>query len=415
MYMENFDQLLDKYANLLIEKGINVQKGDNVMIYIAIDQAPLAHYLAKHAYENGARRVHFTWKDDYTTRLNYEYQTTEDLAEVADYTVARQEDLILNQKVSRLSIVSGDPDLLNGIDASKIDTVQTNHGQKLKVVRTATMNDQVKWTVAAAADYGWAKHVFPELAEDKQAATDALWDAIFKASRVYEADPVEAWNKHRDLLDEKAQKLNEKQFKKLHYTAPGTDLTLGLPEGHIWVSAQSFNPDGSPFIANMPTEEVFTAPDTNVMDGYVTSTKPLSYAGSTIEGIKVTFADGKIVDVTADKGEQIMKDLVFNNDGAQGLGEVALVPHKSPISQSNLTFYNTLFDENASNHLAIGAAYPTNVKGGTDMSEEELQAAGVNRSHVHVDFMIGSAEMDIDGIDADGNVFPIFRQGEWAF
>lgn len=413
--MENFEQLLDKYANLLIEKGINVQKGDNVMIYIAIDQAPLAHFLAKHAYENGARRVHFTWKDDYTNRLDFEYQTTEDLAEVADYTIARQEDLILNQKVSRLSVVSGDPDLLNGIDSNKIDTVQTSRGTKLKVVRNATMNDKVKWTVAAAADYGWAKHVFPELADDKDAATNALWDAIFKASRVYESDPVEAWNNHRDLLDEKAQFLNDKQFKKLHYTAPGTDLTLGLPENHIWTSAQSFNPDGSPFIANMPTEEVFTAPDTNVMDGYVTSTKPLSYAGSTIEGIKVTFEDGKIVDVTADKGEQIMKDLVFNNEGAQGLGEVALVPHQSPISQSNLTFFNTLFDENASNHLAIGAAYPTTVQGGTEMSEEELQAAGVNRSHVHVDFMIGSAKMDIDAIDADGNVFPIFRQGEWAF
>lgn len=413
--MKDFDQLLDKYARLLIEKGVNVEDGDNLMVYIETQNAPLGRLLAKHAYANGARRVYFTWRDDYIERLEYDHMSTEDLAHVEDYEKARQEDLIKNKKMSRLSVVSGDPDLLNGISNEKIDTVQSARSKALKVVRQATMNDDVKWTVAAAADYGWAKHVFPDLADDKQAAVDALWDQIFKTCRVYDDDPVASWNKHRDTLESKADYMNNKQFAKLHYTAPGTDLTIGLPEGHIWVSAESFNPEGRPFIANMPTEEIFTAPDSRVIEGHVTSTKPLAYAGSTIENIRVSFADGQITDISADKNDQIIKDLVANNDGATSLGEVALVPHSSPISQSNLIFFNTLFDENASNHLAIGAAYPTTLKGGNKLFEEELKARGLNRSDVHEDFMVGSGEMDIDGITADGETFPIFRNGEWAF
>lgn len=413
--MENFELLLDKYAKLLTEKGINVQKDDNVLVTIDIEQARLARLIAKHAYEAGAGRVYFDWKDDSLSRLNYEHVETEELAFVADHQVARTEYLIKEKKVSRLSIVSGDPDLLNGIDSSKINAVQKNRLEKLKVSRDATMKDEVKWTVAAAADFGWAKHVFPELADDKQAATDALWDQIFKTTRVYAEDPLKAWDDHRDSLKAKAEVLNDYAFDKLHYTAPGTDMTLGLPEGHIWVSAESYNPDGEVFIANMPTEEVFTAPDTNRMEGHVTSTKPLAYAGTTIEGIKVKFEAGKIIDVTADKGAEVMKDLVFNNTNATGLGEVALVPYQSPISQSNITFFNTLFDENASNHIAIGQAYPTTVKGANDWTEAKRQEHGVNVSPVHVDFMIGSAEMDIDGITKDGKIVPVFRNGEWAF
>lgn len=412
--MENFDLLLDKYAKLLIGKGINVQPDDSVMIYISIEQGQLARLLAKHAYALGAKRVYFDWRDDALSRLAYENVDTEDLAAVPDYEVAKEEDLILNKKVSRLSIVSGDPDLLNGIDSNKINEVQKNKSERLKVRRDATMKDEVKWTVAAAADYGWAKHVFPELADDKQAATDALWDQIFKTTRVYEEDPLKAWDDHRDTLKAKADILNAYQFDKLHYTAPGTDMTLGLPVGHIWGSAESHNPLGQVFIANMPTEEVFTAPDTNRMEGYVTSTKPLAYAGTTIDGIKATFKDGKIVAISADKGEQVIQDLVFKNKGAQGLGEVALVPHQSPISQSNLIFFNTLFDENASCHIAIGQAYPTTVAGAVQWTEEERQERGVNVSNVHVDFMIGSAEMDIDGITAAGEIVPVFRKGEWA-
>ena len=244
---------------------------------------------------------------------------------------------------------------------------------------------------------------------------EALWEKIFKVCRIYEDDPVAAWDKHKEALKEKAAVLNEHQFDALHFKAPGTDFTLGLPKNHIWASAESYDPNGVEFIANMPTEEVFTAPDTRRMDGVVRSTKPLSYAGTLIEGIEVHFKNEKIVDISAEKGDETIRKLVEDNEGATGLGEVALVSDPSPISQSGITFFETLFDENASNHLAIGAAYPTNIQGGTEMSEEELKAHGLNVSDTHVDFMIGSDKMDIDGIKKDGTVVPIFRNGDWAF
>ncbi|MCZ0717293.1 aminopeptidase [Aerococcus kribbianus] len=412
--MKNFNELLDRYAHLLINKGVNVEAGDNLMIYIETQNAPLGRLLAKHAYANGAERVYFTWRDEVIQRLEYENVDTENLANVPDYEIDRQNDLIKNKKISRLSIVSGDPDLLNGIANEKIDTVQNKRSQSLKMVRQATMNDDIKWTVAAAADFGWAKHIFSDLADQAEKATMALWEEIFKTCRVYADDPVDAWNQHRDTLDAHADYLNKEQFSELHYRAPGTDLHVGLPKNHIWMSAESFTPENRPFIANMPTEEVFTAPDTRRISGHVTSTKPLAYAGTTIENIYVEFEDGQITKITADKGQQIIQDLVFNNDGARGLGEVALVAHDSPISQSNLIFYNTLFDENASNHLAIGAAYPTTIENGTKLSEEELAQEGLNISPVHVDFMIGSAEMDVDGITANGERKAIFRKGNWA-
>ncbi len=248
-------------------------------------------------------------------------------------------------------------------------------------------------------------------------------DDIINRERFLHADmdrieEVPAYKKaemeHADRLDAKARLLNEAQFSALHYQAPGTDLTLGLPKNHVWESAGAINAQGEGFLPNMPTEEVFTAPDFHRADGYVSSTKPLSYNGNIIEGIKVTFKDGEIVDITADQGDEVMKNLVFNNNGARALGECALVPDPSPISQSGITFFNTLFDENASNHLAIGAAYATSVKGGADMTEEELKEAGLNRSDVHVDFMIGSNQMDIDGIRQDGSRVPIFRNGDWV-
>ena len=208
--------------------------------------------------------------------------------------------------------------------------------------------------------------------------------------------------------------MNKEQFVSLHYTAPGTDIVIGLPENHLWEGAGSFNSRGEKFMANMPTEEVFTAPDSRRVDGVISSTKPLSYAGNIISGMKFTFKDGKVVDFSAEQGEEVLAKLLDTDEGAKHLGEVALVPDPSPISQSGIIFFNTLFDENASNHLAFGSAYAFNLQGGTEMSEEELDAAGLNRSHTHVDFMVGSDQMDIDGIKADGTVIPVFRNGDWA-
>lgn len=411
--LPNFEETLHKYAKLLVSKGLNVQPGDWVKMTITVDQAPLARHITKEAYALGAEKVIVKWSDDEITKLNYLHQPTEVLTNIPQYEIDESEDHVLNHHVCRLSIISSDPGLLNEVDPAKVAAYQAGFGKAFHVQRKATQNNDLKWTVAAAAGAGWAAKVFPHLSTSEE-QVDALWDQIFKTCRVYEADPIAAWDAHKEILNEKAAKLNEIQFDALHYTAPGTDLTLGLPKNHIWACAGSTDPKGVEFIANMPTEEVFSAPDTHRMDGAVRSSKPLSYAGTLIEGIEVHFKDGKIVDISAEKGDEAIKKLVFDNDGGTGLGEVALVPDPSPISQSGITFFNTLFDENASNHLAIGSAYPTNIQGGTEMSQEELLAHGMNTGTVHVDFMIGSNEMNIDGLKQDGTVVPIFRNGDWA-
>ena len=413
MTVPNFEQNLQKYAKLLVAKGINVQKGDWVKMTISVDQAPLARLITKEAYTLGAEKVIVKWSDDEITKQNYIHQSEAVLTDIPQYEIQESEDHVLNHRVSRLSIISSDPGLLNEIDPKKVAAFQKIAGKAFKAQRVATQNDDIKWTVAAAAGSGWAAKVFPDLANTEE-QVDALWDQIFKTCRVYEEDPISAWDEHIKTLKEKATKLNDMQFDALHYIAPGTDLTLGLPKNHIWASGQSINPKGEVFVANMPTEEVFSAPDTRRMDGVVRSTKPLSYAGTLIEGIEVHFKEGKIVEISAENGDEAIKKLVFDNEGGTGLGEVALVPDPSPISQSGIIFYNTLFDENASNHLAIGSAYPTTIQGGTEMSEEELQQNGMNTGTVHVDFMIGSNEMNIDGIKQDGTRVPIFRNGDWA-
>lgn len=413
--MKQFEALLEKYARLLIQKGLQVQPGENVMIYIQLDQLPLARLLQREAYKAGAKRVHFTWQDDELNHTAFEYAEADVLSEYPEYKQMEDEDLIKNQKISRLSVVSNDPDIMSDINMDKLSQVNRARAKNKRIIQNATMNDEVKWTVAAAAGYGWAKHVFPELANEPEKCVDALWDQIFTTCRVYEEDPVAAWDAHRDALEERAQKLNDIQFDKLHYMGPGTDFTVGLPKDHIWISAESISKQGETFIANMPTEEVFTAPDTHRMEGKIVSTKPLSYQNHTIEGIEVHFHNGQITEISAERGDALMKQLVADNDGARGLGEVALVPHHSPISQSGVTFYNTLFDENASCHIAIGAAYPTTVKGTENDDDETLFSKGINVSDVHVDFMVGSGELDIDGITKDGEVKPIFRKGEWAF
>ncbi|MEW4355064.1 aminopeptidase [Streptococcus pneumoniae] len=413
MVLPNFKENLAKYAKLLISNGINVQDGHTVVLSIDVDQAELARLLVKEAYAHGAHEVIIQWTDDVVNRENMLHKPLERLENVPDYRIAEM-NYWMDKKASRLGVRSADPDALAGVDADKLAKATRAMSLAYKPLSIATQANKVSWTVAAAAGTAWAKKVFPNVTSDEE-AVDLLWDQIFKTCRVYEEDPVAAWKAHEETLSAKAKILNEEQFDALHYTAPGTDLTLGMPKNHVWESAGSLNAQGEYFIANMPTEEVFSAPDYRRADGYVTSTKPLSYNGNIIEGIKVTFKDGEIVDVTAEKGDEVMKKLVFENAGARSLGEVALVPDKSPISQSGITFFNTLFDENASNHLAIGAAYATSVKGGENFgSEEALKEAGLNRSDVHVDFMIGSNQMNVDGIRADGTVVPIFRNGDWA-
>ncbi|HEL9642836.1 MULTISPECIES: aminopeptidase [Streptococcus] len=412
MVLPNFKENLAKYAKLLVSTGINVQPGHTIQLTIGVDQAELARLIVKEAYAHGAKEVLVNWLDDVIARERLVNVDVELLEQVHPQRVTEM-NYLLERRASRLVVLSEDPGAYDGVDPEKLSRNARALSQALQPMRQATQANKVSWTLGAASGLEWAKKVFPNAASDEE-AVDLLWDQIFKTCRIYEEDPIKAWEEHEARLVAKAKVLNDEQFVKLHYTAPGTDLVLGMPKNHLWEAAGSVNAQGEHFIANMPTEEVFTAPDYRVADGYVTSTKPLSYNGNIIEGIKVTFKDGEIVDVTAEKGDEVMKKLVFDNAGARGLGEVALVPDKSPISQSGVTFFNTLFDENASNHLAIGQAYAFSIEGGTEMSQEELKEAGLNRSDVHVDFMIGSNKMNIDGIREDGTRVPIFRDGEWA-
>jgi len=408
-----FKDQLSKYAELIVRVGVNVQKGQEVFVAASIEIAELVRLVAAKAYEAGAGNVHVDWSDEALTRLKYEKADDAVFTRFPEWETAKRNDFVA-RNAAFISFSSPNPDLLQGIDPARIGNYQKAAGQGLADFRRAIQSDKVSWTVVAASTKDWATKVFPDSASDDEAVAK-LWEAIFRAVRLHEADPVAAWKAHDDDLHKKSDWLNEQRFGKLHYQAPGTDLTIGLPEKHLWVAASSVNEKGFPFMANMPTEEVFTVPDKTSVNGYVSSTKPLSHGGNLIDGFKLTFENGRIVGVEAKKGEENLRQLVETDEGSHYLGEVALVPHQSPISQSNVLFLNTLFDENASNHLAIGSGYAFNVEGGKKMSPDELAANGVNSSIVHVDFMIGSAEMDIDGVRADGTVVPVFRKGNWAF
>ena len=409
--IENFSEKLKKYAELIVKVGVNVQKGQPVVLYISVTQQELAHLIVEEAYGAGASEVMIEWKDTFSEREFLKHASEERLENVPEYIV-KKGNYIAGKKAARISVMSADPGAYSGIDQKRIAKNQAAMGKALRQVRKATQNNDLSWTVVSAADQAWAEKVFPE--KKGQAAIDALWEEIFKTTRIDKADPVKAWHEHDQKLHEKSDWLNEQQFSALHYVSPVTDITIGLPENHVWEGAGSFTPEGTEFMANMPTEEVFTAPDCRRIDGYVTSTKPLSYAGNILEDMKFTFKNGKVVEATAKKGQEVLEHLLETDARAKSLGEVSLVPDPSPISQSGIIFFNTLFDENASDHLALGASYPFNVAGGTKMSDEELLDHGMNVSQTHVDFMVGSADMDIDGIKKDGTIVPVFRNGDWA-
>ncbi|OLS33647.1 aminopeptidase [Bacillus sp. MRMR6] len=410
--MSEFQKNLEKYAELAVKVGVNIQKGQTLVVNATLDAAEFVRLVVKSAYETGAKNVIVNWNDDVVSRTKYDLAPDDAFTEYPVWRAKEQEELA-EQGAAFMAIVSSSPDLLKGVDPERIGNFQKAAGKALAAYRKAVQSDKVSWTVIAAASPAWAAMVFPDAPQENQVSM--LWDAIFKATRVDTENPVEAWKKHDESLHEKVAYLNGRRYQKLHYTAPGTDLTIELPKSHIWVGAGSVNKDGFEFMANMPTEEVFTVPYRTGVNGTVASTKPLSYGGNIIDRFSITFENGKIVRYTAEEGEEILKRLVETDEGSHYLGEVALVPYDSPISQSNILFFNTLFDENASNHLAIGSAYAFCIEGGKTMSSEELKENGLNDSITHVDFMIGSAEMDIDGITEDGTTEPVFRKGNWAF
>ena len=410
--MTNFQKSLEKYADLAVRVGVNLQPNQNLTINASIEVVDFVRLVVKKAYEAGARNVYVEWSDDVITRTRFELASEESLSDYPEWKARGLETLAENDGAF-MSIISSDPDLLSGIDPKRIAASTKAAGMALSKYRNYLQADKASWSVIAAASKKWAEKVFPNEHEDKQ--VEKLWKAIFKTTRVDQEDPVTAWNQHNDNLHTKVDYLNNKKYKKLHYKATGTDLTIELHETHTWVGAGSENEKGNFFMANMPTEEVFTVPLRNGVNGIVKSTKPLSYSGNLIDNFSLTFENGRIVSVQAEKGEEVLKQLVETDEGSHYLGEIALVAHDSPISQSGILFYNTLFDENASNHLAIGNGYAFCVEGGKKMSREELEKVGVNSSITHVDFMIGSADMNIDGIRDDGTSEAIFRNGTWAF
>jgi aminopeptidase len=320
---------------------------------------------------------------------------------------------MINNGDALLSIGANDPDVYHGIDPERVGAMQKVHLQNYQEVSIPISRNAVNWCVVAAAAPAWAKKIFPDLPE--QEAVEKLWQAIFETTRATQPNPVAAWQEHIKHLRKRADYMQAKKYTTLHYKSRDTDFTVGLPRGHRWISAQSLAENGVTFTANMPTEEVFTLPDRHRAEGTVAATFPLSYGGNLIEDFSLTFENGRIIKVNAKKNEAILQKLVNMDEGSSRLGELALVPASSPIAQRGHLFYNTLYDENASCHIAIGRAYRFSLLGGEELNDEEFNAAGGNTSLNHVDFMIGSPQMDIDGIKEDGSREPVMRQGEWAF
>ncbi|PTI90016.1 aminopeptidase [Mammaliicoccus vitulinus] len=407
-----YETQLQKYAELLVKVGLNVQEKEPVYIQASIDASEFVHLIVEEAYKVGAIDVKVNYKDDRISQLKYQYEPDEFFEEVKQYDIDEKMDY-LNRKAAFLSIVSSSPDSLKDADPKKISKAMQANGKAFKDYMVAVQSDRMSWCVASYPSAGWAKMMFPDL--DEEAAVNKLLETILKTVRVDQEDPVKAWEEHDHLLHEKADYLNLKKYKALHYKSEGTDLTIELPTGQYWSGASSINSKGNSFVANMPTEEVFTAPYKNGVNGVVSNTLPLSYSGNIIDDFTLTFKDGEVVDYKAGVGQEILKSILETDEGAKRLGEVALVPVDSPISNMNTLFYNTLFDENASCHIALGSAYAFCIEGGKDMTPEALAENGLNDSTTHVDFMIGSKELSIDGILENGEKEPVFREGNWAF
>jgi aminopeptidase len=402
---------LRKYAETILRIGVNLQPGQKLVIEAPLAAAPFVRIVTERAYELGASQVHFEWWDDELTLIRYRHAPEASLGYYAEW---RADGLAqyAKENAAFLFILAPNPELLKDIPSDRIAKETRGRTAVRRRFLDYTRTHQVSWVIATVASAAWAAKVFPEL--PPEAGVERLWELIFRATRIDRPDPVADWLQHLAVLKRKTEQLNAMRIRKLHYRAPGTDLTVELPEKHVWIGGAKPNGAGIPFVANMPTEEVFTMPAKDGVNGVVRSTKPLNYGGNLIEDFSFTFRNGQIVDYKAGKGADTLKTILDTDEGARYLGEVALVPHRSPISLMNVVFCNTLFDENASCHLAVGSAYPANLENGTNMSAEELAASRANSSLMHVDFMIGSPELDIDAELPDGTLVPLFRGGDWA-
>jgi aminopeptidase len=409
---------LKTYAELIVKVGLNLQAGQRLLIIgplanggVALDAAGLVRCVAAAAYRAGAPLVEAIWGDAPLLSVRFDEAPRTSFGEYSSWLPSA---LVAHVDAGHavLSIYANDPDQLKDQPSDLLGAVQLATARHVSGFRERISRNGTNWCVAAAAEAAWAAKVFPQVPPAGQ--MQALWNAIGRLCRLDCPDPIAAWEAHLTALAARRDRLNRKQYAALKYSAPGTAITIGLPDGHVWVSGRSTSRGGIPFAPNLPTEEVFTMPHKDRVDGHVRSTKPLSYGGTLIEDFSVTFQAGRVVRHEARRGDVMLRQLIETDEGAARLGEVALVPHSSPVSQSGVLFYNTLFDENAASHVALGTAYKFTLDGGEAMDDEAFSRAGGNRSATHVDFMIGSGELDIDGVLTDGRTEPLMRRGEWA-
>ena len=406
-----FDRYLDRLAEVAVRVGLGIAPGQELVMTATLDAVPLARLITAHAYKAGTSLVTPLFTDEELTLLRFRYAPEASFDAAPSWLFEGMAQAYRNG-AARLAIIGNDPSLLSQQDPEKVSRMNRATSKAYRPALELIARHEINWTIVACATPAWAAAVFPNLSPDE--GLDRLWEAIFAASRADQPDPMAAWKKHDADLHARAGWLNEKRYSALHFRGPGTDLRVGLADDHLWLGGGTTARNGRYCIPNMPTEEVFTTPHKDRVEGRVTSTKPLSHQGTMIEDISVRFEAGRIVEAHAARGEQVLQRMIETDEGARRLGEVSLVPHSSPIASSGLLFMNTLFDENAACHIALGQAYSTCLKNGDSLTPEQLASRGANESLIHVDWMIGSNHIDVDGINADGNSTPVMRGGEWV-
>ncbi|MCC2650222.1 MAG: peptidase [Microvirga sp.] len=404
-------QLLDRLAEVAVRVGLGLKPGQELVLTAPLDAVALVRRITEHAYKAGASLVTTIFSDEESTLMRFRHGRDEGFDTAPAWLYEGMAEAY-KKGAARLAIVGEDPSLLAKEDPDKVSRANRARSKAYMPALNMIAGFDINWTIVSAATPAWAKTVFPDDADE--VALAKLWQAIFSASRVDTPDPIAAWEQHNAALQTRTRMLNEKNYAALHFRGPGTDLRVGLADGHEWNGGSTTAKNGLMCNANIPTEEVFTTPHKDRVDGTVTSTKPLSYNGTLIQDIQVRFEGGRIVESRARTGEAVLNKVLDTDEGARRLGEVALVPYSSPISQSGLLFFNTLFDENASSHIALGQAYSKCIRGGGAMSEDEMASRGSNKSLIHIDWMIGSDQVDVDGITQDGRAEPLMRGGEWV-
>ncbi len=411
--MENraHEEKLDRLAELAVRVGVNLASGQELVMTAPLDALPLARRITEHAYTAGASLVTTLFTDEEATLIRFHRASDESFDRAAAWLYEGMA-AAYRSGAARLAITGNDPALLAREDPHKVARANLAVSKAYRPALDLITRHEINWAIVACATPAWARAVFPE--ETEAAAIELLWNAVFAATRIDDRDPVASWRAQDATLQRRAALLNEKRFAALHFTGPGTDLRVGLAEDHVWLGGGTTARNGIRCIPNLPTEEVFTTPHKDRADGVVASSKPLSYQGTLIEKIKVRFEGGRVVDATAEQGESILRGMLDTDDGARRLGEVALVPHSSPIANSGLLFWNTLFDENAASHIALGQAYSTCIREGDSLDAAGLATKGANTSLIHVDWMIGSSDMDVNGVLSNGSAEPLMRKGEWT-